>query len=133
MKKFFQEFFGSKLNIFLLASQVIALFFLCFANKGRWAFVLTLVFEAVFFVIFGIKTLVKNKEIDKNMELQSKLAIENINMERLEKRNKLIQQSNIFQAILYFFMGLALLFVAILWVWVCLLIIFKIINLQRKN
>lgn len=133
MKKFFQEFFGSKLNIFLLASQVIALFFLCFANKGRWAFVLTLVFEAVFFVIFGIKTLVKNKEIDKNMELQSKLAIENINMERLEKRNKLIKKSNIFQAILYFFMGLALLFVAILWVWVCLLIIFKIINLQRKN
>ncbi len=121
MKKFFQEFFGSKLNIFLLASQVIALFFLCFANKGRWAFVLTLVFEAVFFVIFGIKTLVKNKEIDKNMELQSKLAIENINMERLEKRNKLIKKSNIFQAILYFFMGLALLFVAILWVWVVLL------------
>ena len=114
MKKFFQEFFGSKLNIFLLASQVIALFFLCFANKGRWTFVLTLVFEAVFFVIFGIKTLVKNKEIDKNMELQSKLAIENINMERLEKRNKLIKKSNIFQAILYFFMGLALLFVAIL-------------------
>ena len=133
MKKFFQEFFGSKLNIFLLASQVIALFFLCFANTGRWAFVLTLVFEAVFFVIFGIKTLVKNKEIDKNMELQSKLAIENINMERLEKRNKLIKKSNIFQAILYFFMGLALLFVAILWVWVSLLIIFKIINLQRKN
>ena len=114
MKKFFQEFFGSKLNIFLLASQVIALFFLCFANKGRWAFVLTLVFEAVFIVIFGRKTLVKNKEIEKNMELQSKLAIENINMERLEKRNKLIKKSNIFQAILYFFMGLALLFVAIL-------------------
>ena len=114
MKKFFQEFFGSKLNIFLIASQVIALFFLCFANKGRWAFDLTLVFEAVFFVIFGIKTLVKNKEIDKNTELQSKLAIENINMERLEKRNKLIKKSNVFQSILYFFMGLALLFVAIL-------------------
>lgn len=133
MKKFFQEFFGSKLNIFLLASQVIALFFLCFANKGRWAFVLTLVFEAIFFVVLGIKTIVKNKEIDKNTELQSKLTIENINMERLEKRNKLIKKSNVFQAILYFFMGLALLFVAILWVWVCLLIIFKIINLQRKN
>lgn len=133
MKKSIQEFFKSKLNITLLASQVIALFFLCFANKGRWAFVLTLVFEAVFFVVLGIKTIVKNKEIDKNTELQSKLAIENINMERLEKRNKLIKKSNVFQAILYFFMGLALLFVAILWVWVRLLIIFKIINLQRKN
>lgn len=113
MKNYLQKFFKSKLNILLVASQTLALLFLCFVSTGTWAYILTLVMEGLFFVFLGCKQFAKNKELDETLEIQSKIKIENIDMETQNKRAKFEKKGNVFQAILYFLMGLVLIVVAI--------------------
>ena len=80
MKSYLQKFFKSKLNIMIVASQTLALLFLCFLSTGKWAYILTLVLEGLFFIFLGCKQFAKNKELDEALEIQSKIKIEKIDM-----------------------------------------------------
>ena len=114
MKKFLQDFFKSKLNIILFVLQVLAIIFVCLASIWNLAVMFVLIFEGLFFIAFGIKNLQKNKKLDEQLELLSKISIENIDMQRECKRNNLIKKSNVFTSIIYFLMGAMLLIVAII-------------------
>ena len=114
MKKFLQDFFKSKLNIILFVLQTLAIIFVCLASIWNLAVMFVLIFEGLFFIVFGIKNLQKNKKLDEQLELLSKISIENIDMQRECKRNSLIKKSNVFTSIIYFLMGAMLLIVAII-------------------
>ena len=113
MKSYLQKFFKSKLNIMIVASQTLALLFLCFLSTGKWAYILTLVLEGLFFIFLGCKQFAKNKELDEALEIQSKIKIEKIDMEKQNKRVNITKKGNVFQAMLYFLMGLVLIVVAL--------------------
>lgn len=113
MKNKIKDFFKNKLNIILFSLQVLALAFLCFTGIWSGALIIVLIAEGLFFIFFGIRYLKKNKEIDKNIELEEKITIENIDIDKYKKRNKYLKKSNILQAIMFFFMGLCLIVIAI--------------------
>ena len=114
MKNKIKEFFKSKLNITLFSLQVLALAFLCFVNIWSWTFIIVLLAEGMFFIFFGVKYLYNNKELDKNLALEEKITIENIDIDKQKKRNKMIKKSNILQAVLFWLMGLCLIVIAII-------------------
>lgn len=113
MKNKIKEFFKSKLNIILFSLQVLALAFLCFTGIWTGAMIIVLVAEGLFFIFFGVRYLKKNKELDKNLELEEKITIENIDIDKYKKRSKFQKKSNVLQAIMFFFMGLCLIAIAI--------------------
>ena len=114
MKKILQEFFKSKLNIIMAILQCLAILFLCLNSVWQMAVMFMLIFEGLFFILFGIKTLQKNKIMDKQLELIGKINIENIDMERESKKNKIMKKSNMFTSFIYFMMGATLIIIAIL-------------------
>lgn len=114
MKKYIVEFFKKKNNIFLIAFQTLAILSLCFLQVWNGAFVLAFLFEGAFFITFGIRYLQKNKEIDQNQEIREKITIEEMNVEKIRKKNKMTKKSNVMQALLFFALGLILIVMVII-------------------
>lgn len=113
MKEELIKFFKSKLNIAMVISQVLAIIFL-FLNSLWYLFVcFFLICEGLFFILFGVKSLRKNKLMDEQLELLNKISVEKIDTDKQNKKNKITKKSNVFSAIIYFMMGLTLIVMAI--------------------
>lgn len=113
MKKAIKKFFKNKLNIALFVFQAVAILFLCLLNVWKYSIVIMLVSEGVFFILFGIRNFCKNKILDSNLEMAEKIGIEEIDLEKEAKKNKIQKKMNVSYGILYFMMGLILIGIAI--------------------
>ena len=113
MKKAIKEFFKNKLNIALFVFQIVAIVFLCLLNVWKYSIVIMLVSEGLFFILFGIRNIRKNKILDSNLEMAEKIGIQEVDLEKETKKNKVQKKMNVFYAFIYFVMGLILIGIAI--------------------
>ena len=72
-----------------------------------------LVSEGLFFILFGIRNIRKNKILDSNLEMAEKIGIQEVDLEKETKKNKVQKKMNVFYAFIYFVMGLILIGIAI--------------------
>ena len=83
MKKAIKEFFKNKLNVALFVFQVVAIVFLCLLNVWKYSIVIMLISEGIFFVLFGVRNIRKNKTLDSNLEMAEKIGLEEIDLEKV--------------------------------------------------
>lgn len=114
MKKQLQQFLKDKVNMTICILQLLAIVFLCLCGVWQFATFLFLILEGLVFVFVGIRTLKQNKKIDREYELANKINIENVDMLKQNKKNNIEKKSNRFSAIIYFLMGITLIFIAII-------------------
>lgn len=113
MKKAIKEFFKNKLNVALFVFQIVAIVFLCLLNVWKYSIVIMLISEGIFFILFGFRNIRKNKTLDSNLEMAEKIGLEEIDLEKETKRNKVQKKMNVFYSFIYFVMGLILIGIAI--------------------
>lgn len=114
MKRELRDFFKSKLNIILTVLQSLAILFLCLCGVWGLAIIFGLIFEGLFFIFLGVKNLQKNKKLDEMIELQRRINVDGFDVEKEGKRNKFAKKSSVLTSIVYFVMGLTLIFITII-------------------
>ena len=82
-----KKFLKNKFNLTLLIVQACAILMFAFGSVWAICTIIGLIVEGVFFVLWGIKMIVGNKEIRKKEELLNSLPIGHTESEKMQKRN----------------------------------------------
>ena len=109
MKDLIDKFLKNKLNIVLLIIQAIALICLILSSVSIILNILFLLFESVFFVLWGILNLLFIKAIKKRIEEYSLLPYSNEQLVLFIKSDKIQIRNNKFKGVMLICMGVFLL------------------------
>jgi len=103
-------FFKNGFNIALIALQMVAIicYFLC--EYSTFLVVIFFALEGAFFVVWGTKILVNNRDIDIKSEIYHQLPFSGDERINISKRNENIRKNNKFIAISLIIFGIVLVF-----------------------
>jgi len=113
MKEKIKKFLSDKLNLTLTIIQSIAIICLMFIWLSIIFNIGFLIFESVFFVIWGIKILIDTNKIKYRKEYYSKLPYTAEQLEYLKKKDVKDMKSGKLKGYLTIFLGISLLYMSI--------------------
>lgn len=117
MKQKIIEFLKNKFNITLIALQALAVISYFLSNYFLFFLILFFALESAFFIVWGVKFIVINKDAKYKMEIYDQLPYTDAqrevirkNSENNSKNNKLMAVMLILLGVVLFFSGISVIF-----------------------
>lgn len=108
-----KKFLKNKFNLTLVIVQAIALLFLCFCNLSVVFIMLAIGVEGVFFILYGVKYFINNKELNEKNNLLELLPMEDEEKKQMNIKESKSKKGNVGKALLFIFFGVILIFLMI--------------------
>lgn len=111
MKNYIKEFLKQKLNISLFILEVVAIILFCLGRLEALFFSFGMSIQGLFFVVLGIKMIIKNKKIFNDYEIVQTLPYDKKYLDAQKKKTYDLIKNNKFLSIAFWCMGALLIFV----------------------
>jgi len=110
MKELIKNFFKDGFNIALLVLQSIALIFVFTMSVFTYAVVFALLFESIFFIVWGSKIFYNNKKYIKSLDNLTQLPYSKAEIDLMKRRAEYQVKGNKTRGIFFIITGIVIFF-----------------------
>ncbi len=104
------EFFKNKFNISLIVLQVLAVISYFLSSRFLLFLILFFVLEGAFFIVWGVKYIIVNKDTKYKLEIYNQLPYTDEQRETIRKNSENNSKNNKLMAVMLILLGIVLFF-----------------------